>query len=164
MIARRRVCGGRLTDRVVKTGCVVTVSRPTSAAGPDRNWTRSRNSSPRRCRIRINSRNHCQPVNRYVYGRPVGRPLYFAAVVSIFRAALWNRAGHNYGRPMYKGRPLYFCPVVSSSYSFFFLMVALCNRAEHYIFSLWFLSFFFFFPRLISAVGDWMSTILPHMG
>jgi len=21
----------------------------------------------------------------------------------------------------------------------------------------------FFFPRLISAVGDWMSTILPHM-
>ena len=27
------------------------------------------------------------------------------------------------------------------------------------------LSFFFpfFFPRLISAVGDWMSTILPHM-
>ena len=22
---------------------------------------------------------------------------------------------------------------------------------------------FFFFPRLISAVGDWMSTILPHM-
>jgi len=25
------------------------------------------------------------------------------------------------------------------------------------------LSSFFFFPRLISAVGDWMSTILPHM-
>jgi len=23
--------------------------------------------------------------------------------------------------------------------------------------------FFLFFPRLISAVGDWMSTILPHM-
>jgi len=42
-------------------------------------------------------------------------------------------------------------------------MVALCNRADHYIFALWFLSFFFFlfFPRLISAVGDWMSTILP---
>jgi len=41
------------------------------------------------------------------------------------------------------------------------------NRADHYIFALWFLSFFFFllsfFPRLISAVGDWMSTILPHM-
>ena len=31
-------------------------------------------------------------------------------------------------------------------------------------FALWFLSFFFlFFPRLISAVGDWMSTILPHI-
>ena len=25
------------------------------------------------------------------------------------------------------------------------------------------LSFFCFFPRLFSAVGDWMSTILPHM-
>jgi len=43
-------------------------------------------------------------------------------------------------------------------------MVALFNRADHYIFDLWFLSFFFFyFPCLISAVGDWMSTILPHM-
>jgi len=42
------------------------------------------------------------------------------------------------------------------------IMVALCNRADHYIFIL-FLSFFFllllFFPRLISAVGDWMFTI-----
>jgi len=42
-----------------------------------------------------------------------------------------------------------------------FIMVALCNRADHYIFALWFLSSFF--PHLISAVGDWMSTILPHM-
>ena len=31
-------------------------------------------------------------------------------------------------------------------------MVALWNRADHYIFMLWFLSSFF--PRLISAVGD----------
>jgi len=30
-------------------------------------------------------------------------------------------------------------------------------------FSLWFLSSSIFFPRLISAVRDWMSTILPHM-
>ena len=42
-------------------------------------------------------------------------------------------------------------------------MVALCNRADHYIFALWFLSSSFSFPRLISAVGDWMSTILLHM-
>jgi len=44
-------------------------------------------------------------------------------------------------------------------------MAALYNRADHYIFALWFLlSFYlFFFPRLISAVGDWMSTILLHM-
>ena len=26
-----------------------------------------------------------------------------------------------------------------------------------------FVFFFLFFPRLISAVGDWMSTLLPHM-
>ena len=47
-------------------------------------------------------------------------------------------------------------------------MVALWNRADHYIFILWFLlliSFFlsFFFHWLISAVADWMSAVLPHM-
>ena len=44
------------------------------------------------------------------------------------------------------------------------VMVALWNRAGHYIFPLWF--FFLlssFFPRLISAVANWMYTILPHM-
>ena len=46
-----------------------------------------------------------------------------------------------------------------------FIMVTLWNRADHYIFIL-FLSFFlllFLFHHLISAVGDWMSAILPHM-
>ena len=44
-------------------------------------------------------------------------------------------------------------------------VVALWNRADHYIFILWFLlsSSYFLFPRLISAVADWMSAILPHM-
>ena len=42
------------------------------------------------------------------------------------------------------------------------IMAALWNRAGHYIFALWFLYFFLFFPRLISAVADWMSTILLH--
>ena len=42
------------------------------------------------------------------------------------------------------------------------IMAALCNRACHYIFALWFL-LLSFFPRLISAVADWMSTILLHM-
>jgi len=42
-------------------------------------------------------------------------------------------------------------------------MVALCNRADHYIFALWFLSIFFlFFPRLISAAIGWMYTIHWH--
>ena len=40
-------------------------------------------------------------------------------------------------------------------------MVALCNKADHIYFHP--VICFFFFPRLISAVGDWMSTILPHM-
>ena len=37
--------------------------------------------------------------------------------------------------------------------SVFIIVVALCNKADHYIFALWFLSsiFFLFFPRLISA-------------
>ena len=51
------------------------------------------------------------------------------------------------------------------------IMVALCNRADHYIFILFLSSSFFFlllssssfFPRLVSAVGDWMFTILWHM-
>jgi len=44
-------------------------------------------------------------------------------------------------------------------------MVALWNRADHYIFMLWFvlLLLSFFFPHLISAAADWMSAILPHM-
>ena len=51
---------------------------------------------------------------------------------------------------------------------FLLFMAALCNRTDHYIFALLFLlssSFFFllYFPRLISSVDDWMSAILPHM-
>jgi len=46
-----------------------------------------------------------------------------------------------YGHPAWQMRTLYFHHVVSS----FFL----CS--------------IFFFPHLISAVADWMSTILPHM-
>jgi len=48
-------------------------------------------------------------------------------------------------------------------------MVALCNRADHYIFILFLSSsssFFFllsFFPCLISAVRNWMFTILWHI-
>jgi len=38
------------------------------------------------------------------------------------------------------------------------IMAALLSRCGHYIFVLRFLSFFFI-PRLISAVADWMSAI-----
>ena len=43
-------------------------------------------------------------------------------------------------------------------------MVVLWNRADHYIFILWFLSIYLlFFPRLISVAAYWMSTILWYM-
>jgi len=49
-----------------------------------------------------------------------------------------------------------------------FLIVALWNRADHYIFILSFvllllLLLLSFFPRLISAVAEWMCAILAHM-
>jgi len=48
---------------------------------------------------------------------------------------------------------------VDTMYKLF--IAALWNRAGHYIFALWFLLLLsFFFPRLISTVTDWMSTIL----
>jgi len=43
-----------------------------------------------------------------------------------------------------------------------FFMAGLWYRAGHYIFIL-FLLLSSFFPRLISAFGDWMFTILRHM-
>ena len=63
---------------------------------------------------------------------------------SFFMVAVWNR------------ETIYI-------FMLWFVMVALCNRADHYIFALWFLSSSSFFPRLISAAVDWMSTTLPHM-
>ena len=40
-------------------------------------------------------------------------------------------------------------------------MAALRSRCGHYVFALWFL--LSFFPRLISAITDWMSAVLTHM-
>jgi len=42
------------------------------------------------------------------------------------------------------------------------IMAALRSRCGHYIFVL-FLLLLSFFPRLVSAVADWMFTILPHV-
>jgi len=60
----------------------------------------------------------------------------FKSPTAIFSFFLWPPYG--IGPPYGMGMPLYFHPVVS----IFYLLV---------------------FPRLISAVGEWMSTILPHM-
>jgi len=57
--------------------------------------------------------------------------------------------------------------IVAVKERFYVFMAALRSRCGHYIFILWFFSIFLLlllcYPRLISAVGDWMSTILPHM-
>jgi len=42
-------------------------------------------------------------------------------------------------------------------------MAALWNRAGHYSNFIVSSSIFFFFPRLILAIADWMSAILAHM-
>jgi len=51
---------------------------------------------------------------------------------------------------------------VKRKVSYRIIMAALHSRCGHYIFALWFLSSSFF-PRLISVVAEWMSTILLHM-
>jgi len=59
-----------------------------------------------------------------------------------------------------------FLPDLTGLLLYLLFMAALCSRCGHYIFILWFLFSFFFlssFPRLISAVTHWMSTILLHM-
>ena len=56
------------------------------------------------------------------------------------------------------------CTVITVMYSCVF-MAAPCNRGPLYfcpVVSSFYLSFFFF-PRLIPAVADWMYTIVPHM-
>ena len=57
------------------------------------------------------------------------------------------------------------CQQCVTDYELTLIMAAVHSRCGHYIFALWFLlsSSSFFFPRLISAIADWMSTILLHM-
>jgi len=50
-------------------------------------------------------------------------------------------SAHYLWSPYGIGQTIIFCPVIS----IFFLVLS------------------FFFPRLMSALGDWMSTMLPHM-
>jgi len=89
--------------------------------------------------------------SRYAYyGRPIGEAIIFCSCgLFFFMAALWNSAGQY---------------ILALWFLLFFFMAALRSRCGHYIFVL----FFFFFlllhsPRLISAIAEWMSTILPHM-
>jgi len=67
---------------------------------------------------------------------------------------------------MLKCIPLLWPPCVADAdiifLSCFFIMAALWNR-QAIIFLPCGYYLFIFFPRLISAAGDWMSTILPHM-
>ena len=86
----------------------------------------------------------CQKINE-IKMHPFLSPFssFIVLGLTLFMVALWNRADH---------------------YIFILFMVVLWNRADHYIFALWFLLsiYLLFLPRLISAVADWMSAILPH--
>ena len=97
----------------------------------------------------------------YYYGLP-----YVIGQTIIFLPCDYGRP-----RPYVIGGPLYFCPVVSIFYllSFFSSPNLSGRRLDVYhtsthgvaLVSIYLLSSFF--PRLISAVGDWISTILLHM-
>jgi len=77
--------------------------------------------------------------------------LIFLVAVIFFMVALCNRADH-----------IYFHPVSSSS--FFLWSPYVIGQTIIFLPCSFFLpSIFLFFPRLISAVGDWMFTILWHM-
>ena len=88
---------------------------------------------------------------------------------------LWNRADHYIFPLWFLVSSIYFIssPILSrrrldvyhtSTHGVTLVMVALWNRADHYIFILSFLLLSnYSFPRLISAVADWMSTILLRM-
>jgi len=90
-------------------------------------------------------------------------PLGFVSALAAARSLwLWLQVGRN---KLYTLVMMTVSPLVGLFYRH---PLALCNRADHYIFALWFLSsiylsIFFFFPRLISAATAWMSTILLHM-
>jgi len=82
--------------------------------------------------------------------------LHCTLVVGVSPTAALNRGRHLY----LAGRPSRW------ALAHILVMVAVWNRAGHYIFALWFPSFCllsFFFPCLISAAADWMSTILRYM-
>ena len=82
---------------------------------------------------------------------PNGRPMRPSQL--LLSSCLWSPYGI--------GRPYIF------SCCGLFFMAALCNTGPLYfcpVISIFYLSFYLsFFPRLISAVGDWMFTILWHM-
>jgi len=81
----------------------------------------------------------------------------FSALVHPTTISIPNNGGVWHTQPTFVDMP-------DCDFAFDVIMVALCNRADHYIFALLFLSSIFFYllfiPRLISAAAGWMSTIL----
>jgi len=103
---------------------------------------------------------------------PVAQSLHWSVCWGSLLLVTWDvvMLGDRFGAPCFiSWAPLsVFLQLLYSSVAWWIggimVMVALCNRPYHYIFALWFLSIYLpFFPRLISAVGDWMSTIFQHM-
>jgi len=90
--------------------------------------------------------------NAQTHGRDIFKTVHICNIQHVYNNAL------NYG---YNSlfHIIFSIPVLYSS----FVMAVLHSRCGHYIFTLWFLSIYLIFPRLISAAANWMSTILPHM-
>jgi len=84
---------------------------------------------------------------------------------------------HSYGADNDKYRDILFSIVAVCRVCFVFFLSFFFSELFYFVFLLWppyvigqaiifcpvVSIFFFFFPRLISAAVDWMSTILPHM-
>jgi len=130
------------------SSCWTSVSRPTLCGCSRRRW---------RCRTPVATISECSPACCWRWRPPAGRSIGSTPASS----TLYERS------PSPTRNVWLFLIAVyhNESINHVFIMVALCNRADHYIFALWFLSIFFFFclsffPRLISAAAGWMSTIL----
>jgi len=108
-------------------------------------------------------------VDARVSGPPVNKnkPPATFVMMMIMMIRIMMIASTSSPRSIVTGQPLIFACIAASVAGMLFsplFMAALRNREGHYILPCgFFLSFFFFIPRLISAVADWMPTILPHM-
>jgi len=152
-VTNKHVCAGQLsssrTRRVNarnRINCSATLNDLQLAAGPDKTC-----HSPSSPTIRFTRRDATQRMNDMI------ARWTFDSVVRGNRLGLWNWRRYTSCLQRQWSTALPYWQTAS------IFMAALRSRCGHHIFAPWFLSSSSFSPRLISAVADWMSTILPHM-